>query len=54
VKVTGLILDYLANKKSEKKGSKRKVASSEVKGHMKKQNCFRIIQWKKSRSYVQF
>jgi hypothetical protein len=36
VKVTGLILGYLANKKSERKGSKWKVSSCTVQGHMMK------------------
>ena len=54
VNVTGLILGCLENKQSENEGVKWNVSSCKVKGHMKKQNCIRIIQWKKSRSYAQY
>jgi len=34
VKVTGLTLGYLSNKKSERKGSEREASSCTVEGHM--------------------
>jgi len=54
VKVTGLILGYLSDKKSERTRSERETSSCKVKGHMIKKKCVRIIQGKKSRPCVQY